>query len=506
MRRLTRTNVPAAIAGAAALAAFAVGIRWGTNAAGGSDSSCYLNEARLFASGTTHIDQPLVDQAPWPRAEWTFTPAGHLPSPARRDVIVPMCPPGLPLTMAAARLARLTPFAIVPLSGALAVWLAFVLGRRIDSPAAGAAAAALFASSPIFLFQVVQPMTDVPAAMGWLLAVVLAPHPLGAGLATSMAVLTRPNLAPLAGVLAVYVARDARRAGLWRFAVGVAPGLVALALLQKAMYGSPLATGYGAPGDLFQAANIGPNAARYARWLLETQTPVVVLALAAPFVVRRRDLAWTALAMAALTAALYLPYRVFDDWWYLRFLLPAVALLIVLTVATVAAACRRIAPRAATPIVAAIAAVMVIAAIATARSRQVLAVQAFERSYVDAGSFAAERLPRTAAVLTVRHSGAVHYASQLPIVSWDTLPPESLDTALAFLRSHGLTPVFLLDAAEESDFRARFGKGSLAGQLDWPPIARIGRTVRAYDPADRARYLAGARIETIDWPPAPRRH
>ena len=27
----------------------------------------------------THIDQPLISAAPWPRAEWTFVPAGHVP-------------------------------------------------------------------------------------------------------------------------------------------------------------------------------------------------------------------------------------------------------------------------------------------------------------------------------------------------------------------------------------------------------------------------------------------
>src|SRR5919108_757951 len=171
---MTRFAPAVAAALVAAGAAFVVGLLWGTFAAGGSDSSCYLNQARLFASGTTRIEQPLVLSAPWPRAEFTFTPAGHVPSRAARDAIVPMCPPGLPLLMAAARIVRLGEFIVVPLLGALAVWLTFVLGRRFESPAAGATSAVLFACSPIFLYQVVQPMTDVPAAACWLLAIVLA--------------------------------------------------------------------------------------------------------------------------------------------------------------------------------------------------------------------------------------------------------------------------------------------------------------------------------------------
>src|SRR5436309_4414735 len=45
---------------------------------------------------------------------------------------------------------------------------------------------------------------------------------------------------------------------LW-FVAGAAPGLVLLAILQTQMYGSPLATGYGAPGDLFATAHAIEN-------------------------------------------------------------------------------------------------------------------------------------------------------------------------------------------------------------------------------------------------------
>ena len=61
-------------------------------------------------------------------------------------------------------------FLVVPVLGAAAVWLMFLLGSRVAGPTAGALAAVLFAASPIFLFQVVQPMSDVPATAWWLLA------------------------------------------------------------------------------------------------------------------------------------------------------------------------------------------------------------------------------------------------------------------------------------------------------------------------------------------------
>ena len=495
------------IASAAAAALFVAGIAWGTFAAGGSDSSCYLNQAHLFRSGTTHIEQPLIIDAPWPAAEWTFTPAGHVPSTVRRDFIVPICPPGLPLAMAVASLIPRGEFVVVPLCGALAVWLTFVLGRRLDSARTGAAAAVLLACSPSVLFQVVQPMTDVPAMAWWLLATVLAigaregeARPLAAGLATSMAVLTRPNLIPLAIVLiGWYVAQAFRPANaalkrcatqvIW-FVAGLAPGLALLAVLQTKMYGSPIATGYGPAQDLFQTANVFENLGLYGRWLVETHSLLILLAVAAPFATRRRAEACLGLGLAATTLALYLPYRVFDDWSYVRFLLPALPWLVVLSVMVIDRIASRFVPARAGAVVAVVVVLLGARWITVARQRSAFDLVRLERHFAEAGMFAAQRLPDRTAVLTVRHSGSVHYYAQRPIVSWDTLEPGALDRALAFLRERGLVPILLLDIAEESTFRARFEAASPIGRLDWPPIARIGRTIRVYDPEDRARYFA----------------
>ena len=338
------------VAGTAALATAAVGVVFGTFAAGGSDSSCYLIEARLLAHGTSHIEQPLAQTAPWPDAAWTFVPAGHVPSQISPSAIVPICPPGLPLAMAAARAVHVSEFLVVPLLGALAVWLTFLIGRRLDGSLTGAAAAVLTACSPIFLFQLVQPMTDVPAAAWWLLVLLLAlgrgegtRGGLAAGLAGSMAVLTRPNLLPLAGIVAILVGmtafgsdRTARRARLYRaahavglFLLGLVPGLLVFGWLQHAMYGSLLANGYGRASELFDIRHVVPNLRLYPQWLVATHTPFLALAIAAPAVMRRGAplggaRAWLCLAFAAVTFACYLPYRVFDAWWYIRFLLPSI--------------------------------------------------------------------------------------------------------------------------------------------------------------------------------------
>ena len=57
-----------------------------------------------------------------------------------------------------------------------------------------------------------------------------------------------------------------------------------------------------------------------------------LLALAAPFIVAREKLRDVALAlgMVLATCVVYFFYTPFDEWSYLRFLLPAIALMLVL--------------------------------------------------------------------------------------------------------------------------------------------------------------------------------
>src|SRR5439155_4744679 len=129
--------------------------------------------------------------------------------------------------------------------GAIAVWMTGRLGARVHSPLAGVIAGALLAASPIFVFQIVQPVSDVPVAAWWTVALALAVRhgawsAIGAGLATSMAILTRPNLAPLAAVLGAFSAwrvvrpDENRREALQVFAlyvIALLPGCLAVAAL-----------------------------------------------------------------------------------------------------------------------------------------------------------------------------------------------------------------------------------------------------------------------------------
>src|SRR5713226_5355673 len=127
-----RTQLPARIAGAVAIAVLIFSFAWNTRAAGGSDSSCYVLQAEAFAHGRVGLTNPLSGIIPGATPAM-FAPTGFVPSRIAPFAAVPICGPGLALAMAAASVAgRGAVFLVVPICAALAVWLTYVLGRRLD--------------------------------------------------------------------------------------------------------------------------------------------------------------------------------------------------------------------------------------------------------------------------------------------------------------------------------------------------------------------------------------
>lgn len=499
-------------------------MRWGTFAAGGSDSYCYVHQANAWASGRLRVVEPLALDAPWPDAPLTFAPAGHIPSPTVRGAIAPICPAGLSLTMApfvwaggagkageaggAGKAGGV--FVVVPLFGALFVWSAYLLGSRF-SPRVGLASALLLACSPAFLFQLMQPMSDVPAAALWVLAVAIATSgtrrssPM-AGLAASAAIAVRPNLLPLGIVLGLFLLVRPER--IWRerardaamFAAGSLPGCLLVAVIQQVFYGSPLRSGYGTLPTLFAVEHIVPNAVRYAMWMWQSHGFVWLLALAAPFMLRGW-LTTLLLSLVVVNIACYLPYAVFNDWWYVRFLLPAIAILMVLSIAVIdnvgarafASAARTFQVRAA--VVGLVTLGLLLFFIREARARSVFDLQRLEARYERAGLYVDSHLPPDALVVTSWESGSIRYYGHRNTLVWDSLDPAWLDRAIAYVRTRGYEPYLLFERWEEPIFRQRFA-GSTMATLDWPPAAEIGGQVRIYRPDDRDRYVRGTGIAT----------
>ena len=292
----------------------------------------YVTQAGLWRTGTLQIHQDIVRDSPWPGAPETWTPLGFRTIPGNPGAIASVYPPGLPLLMALFQIIAgyCGAFLVVPICSALTVWLTYLLGRRLfDAPHIGLLAAALVAASPVFLYQIMNAMSDVPVTAAWTLALLLlvSDRPLLSGLAVGAAILIRPNLAPVSGVFVLWLAVT-NRASVWRFAAGLAPALGAVLLVNWRMYGSPLTSGYGELGHYYAWEYALANLRRYPVWIVDTQTPLVLLALCLfvapawlppPRVPRLRLLFGGFIGIVFLS---YLFYTPFDAWWFLRFLLP----------------------------------------------------------------------------------------------------------------------------------------------------------------------------------------
>jgi hypothetical protein len=273
--------------------------------------------------------------------------------------------------------------------------------------------------------------------------------------------------------------------------------------LNNGLYGSPFRTGYGQLGHLFGVAAVGVNAPRYLSWLVETQTPFPLLAFAAPFVLPReeRRAAWLAVGLILATCSVYFIYTPFDDWSYLRFLLPAIGLMLVLASAVALALLTFANSFGRVVLVAAITIGVAMFSVREATTRLAFNLRFLEQRYRSAGLVVRDRLPANAVVLSVWDSGAVRFHGRKEALVWEGLDPAWLDRALAWLEAHGRTPFILLESWEEPGFRGRFGGHSDVGKLDWPPRYEIDRSVRIYDPGDRSRYDSGVRIDTeYLWP------
>jgi hypothetical protein len=483
-------RAPSAIAIVAALWAGYASVAFGTFAAGGADSYGYVSQAELFARGKMTEPLAIARTFTWPDVPTTLQPLGFTAGPTRAE-IAPTYPPGLPLLMAPlTRLHRDAIFYVVPIGAFALVLITFALGRAMGQPLAGAGAAALVATSPTFLFQAIQPMSDVPAAACWLGALVAAARAstrraFAAGALSAVAILIRPNLAPLAAFpLALLVTGGKTRLRLAAiFTACVTAGVVVLMIIQDARFGSPLTSGYGKWQDLFAFSNIGPNLERYPRWLTESHTVFIWLWVAAPLwiVGQERDVArsgWTAYLFALAVWAAYLPYVYFQphEWFYTRFLLPAIPVMLLFGVIVVSGAAGRLAPSWRRAIVAAAVVVVLVFLRGVSSERGILNLRVAERKYPDVGHYVRDHLPPTAIIMARQHSGSLRYYSGRQTVRWDLLDRAALDRALAGIRAGGFEPFAVLDAEELIEFRERFESAKPGSTSAMVPIATLDRT------------------------------
>ncbi len=594
------------VAGLAAVSA-GMAISFGTFTAAGADASGYLSQASMWAASRLGLSDPLPLMAGWPPDAGMTAPLGWNAS-LERGWQVPTYGPGLPLLMAAPLTigGSIAACLIVAIAAAIAVAATGAIAFRLCGRTAAIVAAVALATCPVFVFQSVQPMSDVPVTAAWMvgwallvgpasgirpafarprsdelppsqmlrrtvvalaeagrrgLAEVASGHAGGqpassadvghdfspapgirqpassakvghdfsraflAGVACAIAVLIRPNLAPLAAVPCAYLLVQVRGTRgtfgthpngtpgtrgtlgthpfgtpgtlgtLGTFVLPIALAGIFLAWLQWHWYGSPFRSGYGTVEQLYSFGFVGANATRYATWLIST-SPILLLALAGVWI-RREAATWALAAFAALNAAAYLVYFAFNEWSYLRFLLPALAIASVFTGVAVAALVERVGESVRAPVL--LAAVLVIAGVGVSRARALDGFRLADahRRVLQIDRYLESALPDRSVIVAGEQSGAVRFDTGHPIVRWEAASRDDFMTVLTLLEADRRPVWILLDAWEEPLVRAKFG-GIDAAALDWPPAVDAGEThrTRAWNLSDRARYLKGERVVT----------
>ena len=485
-----------------AVASLVYAIALGSRAASGADSSGYVSQAVLWTKGTLTETVPLASAVPWPQAVATFAPLGYRPA-QDGPRIVPTYAPGLPMIMAVLRMigGPCAVFFVVPICAAGLVLATYALGLRVGSPLAALAAAVLTTLSPTVLYMVLWPMSDVPVAAFWLLALVFTAvaerqRPVTSGIMTGLAILVRPNLAPLAIVpLALLVLprmRGDRRAlvgAASAFAIPVAAFAAVVALINNHLYGGPLRSGYGATGDastLYSIGNVLPNARLYTAWLLESEGVLTAVSLAAVVVelVRRRSATRILLAIFVLAVvASYLPYIVFESWWYLRFMLPALPIVYFFGADLVASAAARLGTTAQAIAVAAFVAAIGAHSLAFGLHRGVFSAAEGEQRYVDVAKFVRDHLSNKSVIMAMQHGASIRYYAGVETVRYDLLTVEGLDQAVSVLRDLAYGPYLVLEDWEEPLFRDRFRMHQTVTTLDSRLLAVLDTptSIRIYD-------------------------
>jgi hypothetical protein len=486
-----------------ALAAIVAVVTWtyGAKAVGGADSYGYMSQSELWAKGLPRLVQPIIAEVPWSNAAWTFSPVGaYRPmssfrpvSGADRWTLVPVYPPGLPLllTVAGAIGGYQAKFMVVPFFAGLLVLATYGIGIRLVSPFVGLTAAWLVATSPPVLFMSVVVMSDVPAAALWAAALFLTfghgqRSAAAAGGVAALATLVRPNLAPLAPLLGLRYAyglidpatrRSSLREGAL-FGVIFALPVAALGLLHHQLYGSATASGYGVTSGFFETAHVVPNIQRYFGWLVESQTAVALVGFAALFVpIRRlwpRDDARIATVVAPLFVAaiwtVYIAYLVWEDWWYLRFVLPSYPLIMVGTGA-VAAAVVRWRPREMAWITGAAVILLGCVQLAQAYDYGVQGTWGAERRYVMAARMVRQLTPRDSLVMANQHMATARYYGGRVSIRFDSLSGRWLDRSVRWLERRDVQTFLLLEDWEVPAFRERFAGTLALERLNRPPLA-----------------------------------
>jgi hypothetical protein len=397
--------------------------------AGGSDSSGYMNNARLLEQRQLRIERREIEGlSSETLPSYAYVPLGFFPVGTRE--MVPTYSMGLPLLILGVshvtgwdHAADATQWLNAMLSLVVLYCLSIAMG--LSHPLAWLGTLLLGLSS-IFIHMALQSMSDVPA-LAWCSFAVLAAWlsrrdtrwALVAGFAFSVAVLMRPTnlllILPLAAAFGLG----------WRnwlgFIAGGVPGAIFLAAINLQLYGKAVTTGYGDVGSLFRLEYVLPTTLAYAKWLPVMLTPAVILLGAIPWMLyRRADRGLVILSVwATIIPSLYAAYAVtHEGWGSIRFLLPSFSAIIILMLL----AMRQIASRFSVGRRWTFGVLFTVFALgwnATWLAHFGIPPKTGDEIYAKATAWANEKLPENAVILTMQTSGALLYYTQFKFLRYD---------------------------------------------------------------------------------------
>ncbi len=453
-----------------------------TTICGGSDSYGYVSASELIRRGQLIEPQPIASWLPVTNPLDVATPAGFVPT-ADRTGIAPSYPLGLPVLMSIAQAAAgsVGPYLVPPICGVILLLVVWRLATTWYGQRAGWLASALVVWDALVVTYAKQPMSDVPAAMFALVSIwcLVKPsrRPLAAGLAAGASFVTRPGGIGLVAVIAALAAWP--RAGQGRpggvparpidrsfrleysdaawFVAGLAPFVLAQALLQWRLFGSPLTSGYGAVTQLFAGATVLSNLRIYLESVWTTHSALWLAGLLAAWLVRPRFPVVLASVAFVVSAIPYILYFEFDHWETLRFLLPALVLFSIAAAGGLAALADRLGGSWLTVTAMVIAAVVpAIEAERFLRREGVPQLMVAESRYPLVAAHLRERTSANAVVLAAQHSGSIrHYGDRLTL-RWDLLRSDELEPLVAALAARGHPVYLVLEGTEQRRFTEGF--------------------------------------------------
>jgi len=472
-RWLTRVALLAAICGSVA-----TWFRFLLTTIGGADSYGYVSAGQLIAQGSLIAEAPIADWLSAPNRLAVASPLGWTPSPDGTG-IVPAYPLGVPALMALFTLlgGSTAVFLVAPFTAAVTLLLVNRLTKQWYDAETALVATALVAWNPLFITYAKQPMSDVPATMWIVLALMLAirSSPMsafGAGLAAGAAVITRPALLLAAAIvpLAAHRGETPRRRAVLS-AAGFAIGVAVQMALQYHLFGSPFSTGYGAASGLFSIAHVTTNLAIFSRQGFAVVGPLWILGLIVGLIgARPEPRSRPALVFGGVLLP-YLFYLPFDHWETLRYVLPGIVpLTVVAADGLVHFARMPRKPVAAAVILCGFIAVAVAQSELLLRRSSVWDVAALEARYPLAGEWVKINTPANAVVLANQHSGSLRWYAKRQTLRWDFIAPADLATTVRELGARGATTYVALEGVEVEMFDSRF-----AGVISQLQVDHVGR-------------------------------